>query len=660
LSHFSKNLENRIAFVILSICILLPLSVMARDVKQEITAVLVAGDTARVIEMLNNEIELDPSYECNYLLLGNIYLKQKKTDLAREQFEKSVKKNKKFYPGLYALSLLQLKQGNLDEAEKNLSFGLKKAKKIDKALFHNGMALLYIAREQYRDADGEMRKALIIDSTNADFYVNLGDVNFQMKIYPLAIDNYAKALLIDTAGLEVYFHWAEACLELKDYTCALEKLNIVLQKDSTHADAWMQAGGIYYKAARSSRDFNVAKDHYKATIGAYKKYFELSKETPDSTNGRAFYESGMSYLILSGFPEAIENFRTVLSIPVEPKDIYFYYARAFHGLSNTDTVKADTTKQYDSALVYYNIHQEKTEDENYRSSISEGELYKRIGECYERLKDRYNTITYYRKSLEYDSTQARLLYGVAVAYNHIKDFRNALVFYMKRIALGADERYWSIYYNAATAAIYLADQGGLAMMEDEDLGEEEFEVEEEAVVDPLDGVDLAGLAAEYLEKVAVDYWDYISSNERTLPTGIKALGQLGSLYLYQLKDCANGVKYLERVLEQEPDNCDALRSLGYAYYGGVCPNNYTKAISYLKRALDCKIADGSGRCQETDLILWIGQAYQFRAIARAEAKKKEESKADYKAAHDWYLDCIKCDPGNKSCIEGEQQTKFMY
>jgi len=68
-----------------------------------------------------------------------------------------------------------------------------------------------------------------------------------------------------------------------------------------------------------------AKDHYKSTIGSYKKYFELSKDEPDSTNGRAFYEAGMSYLILGGYEEALENFRTVLSIPVEPKDIYFYY-----------------------------------------------------------------------------------------------------------------------------------------------------------------------------------------------------------------------------------------------------------------------------------------------------------------------------------------------
>ena len=647
MNHFNDKTSNRITFVILAFLLIFPVLLSAEEIKKEIADVLASGDTTRAIEMLNNEIKLDPSFEYNYLVLGDIYKNQKNLKTAKEQYQISVDKNKKFFPGLYALGLIQLQMGELDEAEKNLDSGLKKSKGLDKSLFHNGMALLYMARGDFKSADSELRKALIIDTANAEFYLNLGDVDYQMQIYPLAIDNYAKALKLDTASLDVYFHWAEACLALKDYTCALDKLNIVLRKDSTHADAWMKAGGIYYKAARSSKQFSEAKEHYKSTIGSYKKYFELSKEKPDSTNGRAFYEAGMSYLILGGYPEAIVDFRTVLSIPVEPKDIYFYYGRAYQG-----------NEEYDSALTYYNIQIQKTEEEDYRSSVDMSELYKRMGECYESLKDYYNTITYYKKSLEYDSTQERLLYGVAVAYNYIQDYRNALIYYMKRIALGLDEKYWSIYYNAAMAALYISDKGGQAMMQEEDLGEEE--VETDTANDPLEGVDLAALAVQYLEKIAVDYWDYVSSNEKNMPTAIKAVNMLGSTYLYQLKDCANGVKYLERVLELDPGNCDALKSLGYAYFGGVCPNNYSKALTYLKRALDCRVAAGSARCDEIDLILWIGQTYQFRALAETDAKQKTEAQADFKAAHDWYLDCLKCDPGNKSCIEGEQQTKFMY
>ena len=49
-----------------------------------------------------------------------------------------------------------------------------------------------------------------------------------------------------------------------------------------------------------------------------------------------------------------------------------------------------------------------------------------------------------------------------------------------------------------------------------------------------------------------------------------------------------------------------------------------------------------------------------RFKSKQEAKQKEQAKADYKSAHDWFLDCLKCDPGNKAAIEGEKQTRFMY
>lgn len=645
-----KSIGARITSIILLMFLIVPLAVISQEIKQEITEALASGDTSRAIRLLEGEIKLDPSYEYNYYTLGQIYFKRKKYDLAEQQFQLSVDKKKKFYPGLYSLGLVQLKLGKIDEAEEHFSRGLKKSKKM-KAEFHNGLGLVYMAKGEYSKADTELRKAIIIDSTNAEFHINLGDDNFYMKVYPLAIAEYETALKLDTASLDVYFHWAEACLELKDYACALEKLSVVLQKDSTFAEAWMRAGGIYYKASRSSNNFEEAKELYKKTIGAYNKFLELSDAKPDSTNGRAFYEAGMSYMVLGFYPEAKENFATVLSIPVEPKDIYFYYARAFQG-----------NKEYDSALTFFEKHIKWAEEhgEDFKSSIRDVELYRRIGECHESLKDRYKTISYYKKSLEYDSTQARLLYGIAVAYNYLGDYRNALVYYMKRIALGADARYWSIYYNAATSALYLAEKGSQAVMEEEDdLGLDDEPVDEPEV-DPLEGIDLAKLAAEYLEKVANDYWDVVIANEKNLPTAIKSLNMLGSTYLYQLRDCANGVKNFERTLEMDPENCEALKSLGYAYFGGICPSNYSKALNYLNKALECVSKKEGSRCKDVDLILWIAQTYHFRAVDKREAKQKEESQKDFKSAYDWYLEGLKCEPVNKACIDGRDQVKYEY
>ncbi|MBN2226519.1 MAG: tetratricopeptide repeat protein [candidate division Zixibacteria bacterium] len=635
----------------LMLAILVPVTILSQEIKQEVIDALTAGDTAAAISLLEKEIEYDPSYEYNYYVLAQIMIEKKKFVEAEKQLELALKKKSKFYPGLYLLGKVQLRLGKIDAAEESFSTGLKKAKDMQ-AEFHNGMALVYLAQEKYNDADRELRQAILEDGDNAEYHLHLGDVNFANKIYPLAISEYETALSLDTASLEVYFRWAEACLELKDYTCALEKLKIVLNKDSTHADAWLEAGGIYYKAARSSRDPQEAKQRYMETIGAYKKFVELSTGEPDSTTGRAYYESGMSYLILGGYEEANTNFRTVLSIPVEPKDIYFYYARSFQGM-----------EQYDSALTYYKKHDEwvKQQGPDYVSAIAEQELYRRMGEAYESLKDNYNTIAYYTKSLEYDSTQARLLYGVAVSYTLNGDYYNALIYYMKRIALGLDSRYWYIYYNAATSALYLEEKGGLAMQEDEDLDlEDEDAPAANDEPDPLAGINLAELAVEYLEKINVDYWDEIYSKESNQNTAIKARSMLASTYLYQLTDCANGVTWYEKLLEVDPENCEAYKALGYAYFGGICPNNYGKALTNLRKALDCISTREGSECADIDVMLWIAQTYHFRAVDHREAKQAEESKADFKSAYDWYLKVLKCDPNHAQAIEGRNQVKYEY
>ena len=222
---------------------------------------------------------------------------------AREQFEIAVDKKSKHSESQYHLGLCLLELGLLDEPEEVMSKALKKAKD-DKHKFENGFGLVMMAKKQYQDADRSFRAALVDNPDNPEYHINLGNANFYQGIPSLAIREYEKALALDTASLEVYFHWAEACLEMRDYNCAIEKLRIVLSKDSTHAPAWMRAGGIYFKAALSSTTRDDRKNRFMETIGSYKRYLELSGVTPDSAHVRVFFELAMSYVNIFGFEDA--------------------------------------------------------------------------------------------------------------------------------------------------------------------------------------------------------------------------------------------------------------------------------------------------------------------------------------------------------------------
>jgi tetratricopeptide (TPR) repeat protein len=612
----------------------------AQELKSDIAEALNTGDTAKAIELLNHSIDIDKGYYYNYAVLGQIYYKQMKCQLAKENFELALDKKSKHYESLYYLGLCLLKMDSLDQAKEMMEKGRKKARK-EKHMFENGYGLVMMAEKDYQEADRAFRAALVDDPKNPEYHINLGDANFYQGIPSLAISEYKKALEVDTASLEVYYHWAEAALEMKDYTSAIEKLRIVLSKDSTHADAWMRAGGIYFKAALSSRQRQERKDRFIDAIGSYKRYVELSGAKPDTANVRVFFGLAMSYANIYGFEDAARYFDDVLSIPYEARDIYFYYGKSLWGIKRY----ADGAEAFQKHIDWVS----RQENGNF-SHVDDVELYRMWGDCYYYEKDNKNyssAIKYYKKSLEADSSQGRVLYNVAVGYHQMKSYVQAIEYYDKRIALGIDSANSSIYRNAGYCALNVANNA--AAGEDElALDEEEEDMGSTDAV--MNGVDPN---LNYYE-VAVDYMkSYLEHN----PNDAKVINLVADAYLRYLSDCANGVDYFQKLLVLEPDNCDAKKMIGYAYFGGICTKNYVKALRHLTDAYRCRSAV-SGACGDVDLLLWIGQCYHL--IAADKASAKQDTNEDFKNAFIWYGKVLKCDPSNKVAKKGQDDTRFEF
>jgi tetratricopeptide (TPR) repeat protein len=615
-------------------------AVAADDIKPEITEALNAGDTANAIDLLNAEIDIDPGYHANYYKLGMIYYKRQQYEEAAEQFEIAVDKKSKHWPSVYHLGLSYIKLDQLDKAEELMERGREDADDEEKAWFENGYGLVMMAREKYQEADRAFRAALVIDDDNPEYHINLGDANYYQGIPALAIMEYEKALEADSGATEVFFHWAEACLEMKDYKCAMEKLRVVLQKDSTYANAWMRAGGIYFRAALSTRTYAERKQRFVEAIGSYKKYLELSGVEPDSSNVRVFFEIAMSYVSVGGYEEAVQYFEDVLSIPYEPRDIYFHYGKALWGV-----------RDFDKAAEALHNHIEWVEEqgEDVNTRVNEEEIYSYLGDCYfyRENKNYRQAAEYYETSLAVDPDQKRITYNVAVAHHNMKNFGKALKFYQQRIDLGIDSSKAGVIKNAGFCALNIAnaeteEEGGEAEGLGDDLGGD-FVVEEatDDFIDP---------DKNYYE-VAVDY---LGQYLEFAPDDAKTLQLMASTYLYQLGDCTNGVNYYQQLLSLDPNNCEAHKALGYAYFGGVCTKNYTRALGYLRDAYGC-ISDAEGACSDVDLILWIAQCYHLRAVDKAQAQE-----GDFKNANEWYSKCLKCEPGNAECKKGRDDTSYEF
>jgi len=603
----------------------------AETLKESIRQALEQSDTTLAISLLEREIKVDQSYHYNHYVLGQICFQRGEYTRARDLFATAFGKKKKHWPSRLGLIHAHLKLGELDEAEKLAKEGLKKAKKDNKDQFEYSFGLIKMERGEYNDADVAFRRAIALDSTNAEYHIGLGDANFYQGVPALAIIEYETALQMDTASTEVYFHWAEACLEMKDYTCAIDKLKIVLSKDSTHAPAWNRAGGIYFKAARSSRNFQERKARFRDAIGCYQRYLELAQVEPDSAHVRPFFETAMAYVNILRFEDAVPFFEQVLSIPIEPRDIYFYFGKSLWGVKDFHRATEVLLKHIDWVS---------QQGEDYHSSINPAELHKLLGDAYfyRKPKEYSLAVKHYKLSLENDPDKKRLVQNIAFAFHQMSRYGEALPYYDQRISLGIDSGSANFFRHAGLCALNIAGQ-----LEEE--GEDEMAGEDEDApvgVDPDRNYYQA--ATEYFEK-------YLEFN----PADTVVLLRVANTYLYKLQDCTSGVKSFDRLLSYTPNNCEAKKSLGFAYFGGACTTNYSKALRYLRQAQNC-VSKKEGACADVALVKYVAQAYHLRATSPGAA----DSNGDYKNAFEWYSRVLKCDPGDEEAKKGQDDTRFEF
>lgn len=630
-----NTLKRRIYSLILFAALALSAQSLTADsvqdefkVSEAAQAALNSGDTTLAIDLIKKDIETDPNYHLNYYALGYIFYQRGDFDRAATQFERALEKKDKHWESLYLLSRCQIEQEKYDEVLKEAERGLKRDKK-NTARWENVYGLALMGLERYQEADAAFRRALVEDDNNAEYHINLGDANFRQGIPSLAAIEYERALELDTAGKEVYYHWAEACLDMKDYTCAIEKLRIVLTKDSTYAPAWNRAGHIYFRAARSSRSRQDRIDRYRDAIGSYRRYFELSGIQPDSSSIRPYFETAMAYSEIFGFEDAVDYFDRVLAIPYVPRDIYFYYGKALWGIKEYDRGAEMLQKQLDWQA---------EQNDEYHQTYSDVEFNQLMGDCfyYRKPNDFSTAIRWYKKSLAENPDQKRIVYNVGVASHQLRRYRDALEYYDMRIAMGIDSANSGVYKNAGSCALNIANN--------EASGEEDMMLEEDMGVEPAaDTINYYQKAADYF----VAYLEYEPNDERILELA-------SSTVLFQLADCNRGVALFERLLTVNPKSCVAKRSLGFAYFGGLCTKNYNKAISYLTDAYQCQISAGGDACSDVTLALYIAQAYHLRAA------EVSNDKADYKNAFEWYGKVLKCEPGNADAQKGKNDTQFEF
>ncbi len=258
-------------------------------------------------------------------------------------------------------------------------------------------AMYWQGKEDVNKALADMKSALLLDTTNANFFYTLGELYFKIGAFDEADEVLGIAIKRNPKLAKAYVKRGEFAFYQKKYNTAIAYLNDGLRQDINFADGYFWKGMVYREQNVNDKaisGFLTAieqnPDHHEAymQLGLLyneqkdkraHQYFTNALRT-DSQSKEAWYARGM-YLQEQGFADsARQDYRSLLKIDSSHANANFNMGY----LSMMD-------KDYSEAIQWYG--RAFGADPQYYAA-----LYNR-GLCYELLGDKTSAAADFRRTL---------------------------------------------------------------------------------------------------------------------------------------------------------------------------------------------------------------------------------------------------------------------
>lgn len=142
--------------------------------------------------------ELYGGFSKAYLMMGLIYLDQKKLEDSTVALQKTTELDGKSAPGFLALGAVYNQQKKFDEAEKALTRGLEL--NPEDAGGHYEMAKSYLATGHWQEAEPHAQKTAALNPNMAPVHVILGNISLKKQDPDSALKEFKEYLRLDPNG----------------------------------------------------------------------------------------------------------------------------------------------------------------------------------------------------------------------------------------------------------------------------------------------------------------------------------------------------------------------------------------------------------------------------------------------------------------------------
>ncbi|MBD2147786.1 serine protease [Sphaerospermopsis sp. FACHB-1194] len=383
---------------------------------------------------INEAIKLSPRSGF-YTNRGNLYVQQKKWELALADYNQAININPDF-------ALAYYNRGNLYSDQKKWELALadyNQAIKInpDDADAYNNRGVLYSDQKKWELALADYNQAIKINPDDAGAYNNRGALYSDQKKWELALADYNQAIKINPDLALAYYNRGLLYSDQKKWELALADYTQAININPDLAAAYNNRGLLY----SDQKKWELALADYNQAI----------KINPDYA--LAYYNRGLVYDNQKKWELALADYTQAIKINPDYAQAYNNRGNLYHNQKKWELALADYNQAIkinpDYAEAYYNrgnlyYEQKKWElalaDFNQAIKINPdyAKAYNNRGGLYKNQKKWELALADYNQAIKINPDDAQAYYNRGLVYDNQKKWELALADYNQAININPD------------------------------------------------------------------------------------------------------------------------------------------------------------------------------------------------------------------------------
>ena len=260
-------------------------------------------------------------------------------------------------------------------------------------------AKLYLKYKQLEDAINDAKRAIRIDSTQAEFYITQADIFFAANETKNCKDVLEKVVAKFPTNTDGLLKLGELFYFVKQYEYAFAKINQALKINPNLAKAYYLKGNIYKETGDTAKAISSLETAIEQDNKNYGAFLDLGLIYASRKNGIAleYYDNAININPVSS--EALYAKAKLLQDIDKIDESIIIYNRILHNdslhafsLYNLGAIELEHHKNADKALSYFN--------KAISANPKYAEAYFARGVCYQELKDKNNAMADYSMCLQ--------------------------------------------------------------------------------------------------------------------------------------------------------------------------------------------------------------------------------------------------------------------